>query len=134
MIVFADIKAKEWRWPHFSRERLMSKDNGECRMDPLFLDILEQIRLDLKEPLLETSGYRSPTYNAKVSHTGAMGPHTTGRAIDIAVRGGTAFRLVKLAVIHGMTGIGVSQKGKSRFIHLDDLDAPEFPRPTIWSY
>jgi zinc D-Ala-D-Ala carboxypeptidase len=40
-----------------------------------------------------------------------------------------------LALEQGFTGIGVSQKGAIRFIHVDDLpDAPGQPRPTIWSY
>jgi hypothetical protein len=35
----------------------------------------------------------------------------------------------------GFSGIGVSQKGDSRFIHLDDLeDSNERPRPWVWSY
>jgi hypothetical protein len=41
-------------------------------------------------------------------------------------------------VDYGMMGVGVSQKGDSRFIHLDMMnntdDGGRFPRPTIWSY
>jgi zinc D-Ala-D-Ala carboxypeptidase len=40
-----------------------------------------------------------------------------------------------VALKHGITGVGVNQKGGARFIHLDDLEPTgHFPRPTIWSY
>ena len=33
------------------------------------------------------------------------------------------------------TGVGINQKGSSRFIHLDQLHEKDgYPRPTIWSY
>lgn len=80
------------------------------------------------------SGARCPAYNNKVSGTGLTGPHTKG-AIDVGVRGDQALTVVRIALEEGFTGIGVSQKGDKRFIHLDDLpNAPGQPRPTIWSY
>lgn len=86
-------------------------------------------------PLTVSSGARCATHNARESHTGADGPHTTGRAIDFAISRGQALKLVRCALMAGFTGIGVAQKGEARFIHLDDLpDAPGQPRPTIWSY
>ena len=82
-----------------------------------------------------TSGARCPTHNSNVSATGKTGPHTTGRAIDFGVRGPQALDVIPLALALGFTGIGVNQKGASRFIHVDDLpDAPGQPRPYIWSY
>lgn len=95
---------------------------------------LERLRERFGKPLAVTSGARCPAHNAKVSATGATGPHTK-RAVDLAVRGGDALRLLDLALEQGFTGIGVQQKGASRFIHLDDLpDEPGQPRPWIWSY
>ena len=65
----------------------------------------------------------------------APGAHASGRAVDIGVRGDRALKVIEVALKHGMTGIGVNQKGGSRFIHLDDLEASgKFHRPTIWSY
>lgn len=82
-----------------------------------------------------TSGYRCPKYNAQVSETGLGGPHTTGHAADFSIRGSEAYRLVGAAMRRGFTGVGVSQKGDSRFIHLDDLPITvTSPRPRIWSY
>jgi uncharacterized protein YcbK (DUF882 family) len=96
----------------------------------------ERLRERYGKPLIVTSGARCPEHNAKVSGTGRTGPHTK-RAIDFAVRGTDALRLIDLALEQGFTGIGVSQKGPhdERFIHLDDLpNEPGQPRPWIWSY
>ena len=96
---------------------------------------LERLRERFGKPLAVTSGARCPDYNAKVADTGRTGPHTKGRAVDLAIRGGDALHLITLAVEQGFTGIGVSQKGASRFLHLDDLPNEDGqPRPWVWSY
>lgn len=130
--MFPDIPETEWRWPHFSRDEMACRGTGECRVDPDFLDLLEKIRYEFGRPMKVTSGYRSPEYNAKVAKTGATGPHTTGRAVDIAVAGKDAYSLLKLALAHGIRGIGVSQKGPGRYLHLDNVESDA--RPMIWSY
>lgn len=127
-----DIKESEWRWVHFTRDEMKCKGIGECRMCPDFMDLLEKIRVEYGNSLIITSGYRSPEHNASVSHTGASGPHTTGKAVDIAISGKNAYKLIKTALENGITGIGVSQKGTKRFVHLDALDGNI--RPNIWSY
>lgn len=82
-----------------------------------------------------TSGARCPTYNSQVSTTGLTGPHTTQRAIDFGVLGEQALLVIDALRAEGFTGIGVNQKGGGRFIHGDDLpNAPNQPRPYIWSY
>ena len=127
--------AVEWRWQNFSIDELKCKGSGEYPdLTPeieSFLDKLQDIR-DETGPLIVSSGYRSPAHNDRVSGTGTAGPHTTGRAVDIAIKGMDAYSLVGFAFQRGMTGIGINQKGKSRFIHLDDLT--DGPRPRIWSY
>lgn len=127
-----DIPESEWRWPHFKRAEMRCKGSGECRVDPAFMDLLEAIRADYGKPMTITSGYRSPEYNAKVSFTGSAGPHTTGRAVDVSVRGEDAHRLLKTALAHGIMGVGVAQKGESRFLHLDMVETGT--RPWVWSY
>ena len=57
------------------------------------------------------------------------GPHTMGKAIDIAISGRDAKRLYKIARKY-MTGIGISK----RYIHMDSLTSAEAPRPTVWRY
>lgn len=88
-------------------------------------------------PMPITSGYRCPKHNNDVSKSGTNGPHTTGQAIDIGVSGDDALKIMNMAQVYGISGVGVKQKGsyKKRFIHLDDLPAaPGQPRPHIWSY
>lgn len=121
--------------PHFSDGELECKCG--CGMLPQqdFMDKIEGLRVGYGRSLRVTSAARCPEYNAKVSGTGRTGPHTTGRAIDIAIDRKAAWELLSLAVQFGFTGIGVQQKGGGRFLHFDDLpNAPGQPRPTIWSY
>ena len=100
-----------------------------------FMERIEKLRIQFGKPMTVTSAARCPEYNAKVSSTGLTGPHTTGRAIDFGISRGDAYAVLRLALIAGFTGIGVAQKGPSRFLHLDDLEQDEGqPRPTIWSY
>lgn len=101
-----------------------------------FITKLDLLRERCGFPLRVNSGYRCPEYNKAVSTTGLAGPHTTGNAVDLGVDRGLAFKVMVEAARTGeFTGFGFSQKGTSRFIHLDDLAEPEHsPRPTIWTY
>lgn len=130
-----EVPATAWRWPHFQPRELACKGDGSLVVVPPFLDRLEALRAAVARPLVIMSGYRSPAYNARVSTTGADGPHTTGQAVDIAIRGPDALALIAAAIGLGFTGVGVRQHGDGRFIHIDDLDpSMNRPRPTIWSY
>ena len=104
---------------------------GVKRMSPAFLDMLDQIRAEVGEPFIITSGYRCKKHNKKVSSTGETGPHTTGRAIDIKADSRLRFLIIKAAIKQGITRIGVAQT----FVHLDSLgELDGFPSPRIWSY
>ncbi len=121
---------------YFSENELRCKC-GKCNradMHPDFMSKLVALRTYLDFPFVLSSAFRCPEHNSAVSSTGLAGPHTTGRAVDIAVRGERAYQILTEAAKFGFTGIGVNQKGGSRFIHLDDLEAPEYPRPRVWSY
>ena len=119
---------------HFKDKELRCKCGcGQNNMDPEFLEILEDIRRLFGGPLFITSGYRCPEHNAKVSQSGYDGPHTTGRAVDIAVDRGAAHRLLHIGCGAGLS-IGVNQRGPGRFIHLDDVDREWIDGPTVWSY
>lgn len=121
--------------PHFSREELACRCNCGMLPEQDFMNKVEALRVKYGAPLKVTSAARCPQHNAKVSSTGLSGPHTTGRAIDLGVRGQDALRVLRIALEGGFSGIGIAQKGDGRFIHLDDLhDAPGQPRPHCWSY
>jgi len=123
-------------WKYFTLDEFKCKCGCEQNhIDPVFVDELDKLRHVYGKPLIVTSGYRCPSHNAKVSRTGLTGPHTTGRAADVAVDRKNAFDLLKLAVYMEFFGIGVQQKGVRRFMHLDNLpNSAGQPRPTIWSY
>ncbi len=107
---------------------------GKSDMNRRFIETLQAIRDEYGKPIIITSGYRCPDHNSRVSSTGKTGPHTTGKAVDIAVSGNDAHKLLAVAIFNGMSGIGVKQKGPhdGRFLHLDTLTSG--PRPWVWSY
>jgi uncharacterized protein YcbK (DUF882 family) len=100
-------------------------------MSPYFMGRLQQLRNAYGKPMRITSGYRCPDHPVEAKKS-TPGVHTMGMAADIAVSGTDAYELLNLAFGHGFTGIGVNQKGGSRFIHLDTMREP--PRPNVWSY
>jgi len=122
---------------NFSEKELACSCCGKNEMTQETVDALQALRESIGKPLRLSSAYRCPKHNSKVSSTGKSGPHTTGKAIDIACSGKDAWELLSFAMIRSKVwkGIGVSQKGKphsSRFIHLDTIEAEN--RPWIWSY
>lgn len=122
-------------WRYFSLDEFRCKHCLQNLIDHVFVTELDDLRHHLGFPLVISSGYRCPDYNAKVSTTGRTGPHTTGRAVDIAVSHTRAYDVLQAAMMMKFTGIGINQKGSSRFIHIDNLpNAPGQPRPTVWSY
>lgn len=121
--------------PHFTNKELECKCG--CGMLPAqdFMDKIEKLRTTVGFSLPVTSAARCPEHNARVSSTGRIGPHTTGRAIDLGVLGSQAHAVLATAFAMSFSGIGVSQKGGGRFIHIDDLpNSPTSPRPYVWSY
>jgi zinc D-Ala-D-Ala carboxypeptidase len=125
------------RYSFFSERELACKCGcgcGQDDMDEAYMAQLVFFRKAYGKPMILSSAFRCPRHNARVSSTGADGPHTTGRAVDILISGSAAHALVKLAFSLDFTGIGVRQNGPhaARFIHLDTLDGPV--RPWIWTY
>jgi len=121
------------KYPNFSEEELACSETGECKMSAAFMTKLQKLRDAYGKPLTITSGYRSPKHSIEASKpTGKLSTHARGCAADIACNGQQAYEIMKLAFQLGFTGIGVSQKGSARFVHLDTFSGS--PRPNIWSY
>ena len=121
--------------PHFHKAELACKCGCGMLPEQDFMDKIEELRVACGFALIVTSAARCPDHNDKVSGTGRSGPHTTGRAIDLAVDRGKAYLITAMAIKRGFSGLGFKQKGEGRFLHLDDLpNAPGQPRPVIWSY
>lgn len=122
---------------YFKAEEFKCRCGCEANLiENSFVLKLDDLREQYGRPMVVSSGYRCPKHNAAVSSTGATGPHTTGRAVDIAISRAEAVLLLAFALAGGtFTGFGINQKGGARFLHLDDLpNGPGVPRPTIWSY
>ena len=113
---------------------------GSADMDPDFMKILQNIREEMKRPLKISSGVRCAHHNSMVSSTGKSGPHVPRdhgtAAADILIAGADALRMIDIARKHGISGVGISQRGThaKRFIHLDTISDKTHPRPTMWSY
>lgn len=115
-------------WPYFSEV--------DERMDGDFMDKLIALRQDLGFALPVNSSFRDPEHNKRVGGADDS-PHLLGRAVDIAVSGERAFKVVQAAPRFGFVGIGVKQHGphEKRFIHLDDCENVNgLPRPWVWTY
>ena len=122
--------------PNFSTSEMACSHCQKADMDEEFMRVLQSIRDEMQRPLKITSGFRCEKHNAKVSSTGKNGPHTFGKAADILISGADAMRLFAVAQKHGVSGVGMSQRGdhSKRFVHLDILSPDEGPRPTVWTY
>jgi|TARA_R110000824_G_scaffold65393_12_gene170328 zinc D-Ala-D-Ala carboxypeptidase len=123
-------------WKYFTKDELACQGTGECEMNEEFMEKLITLREEYNNPIIITSGYRHLAHNQSIG--GAKNsPHLFGRAVDIKIGGQNAVKILELALKHGMTGIGIKQRGKyeARFIHIDDMPQSEdHPRPWIWSY
>ena len=116
---------------HFSHEELKCSHCGSNEMQSEFLKLLERIRKKYGKPMIVSSGYRCSEHpiEAKKKKPGA---HASGLAVDIACSHEDAWRILEIALQEGVQGIGVKQKGRSRFLHLDMII--DSNRPTVWSY
>jgi zinc D-Ala-D-Ala carboxypeptidase len=123
-------------WKYFTREELKCKGTDECFMNEEFMKQLHRLREDYARPMRITSGYRDVSYNTVIGGS-PNSAHILGQAVDVAVSGNLAYDLIRMAMLHGFTGIGVAQRGpqNKRFIHIDNMvNSDTSPRPNVWSY
>ena len=121
-------------YKYFTVDELHCQHCGKDGMNQVFMQRVESLREKVGFPFIISSAYRCPDHPIE-ARKNAPGAHASGRAVDIAVSHKNAYRLLQGALEAGFTGIGVSQKGGVRFIHLDDLpDSEGRPRPHVWSY
>ncbi len=119
-------------WKNFSLSELRCKCGCESLTPNTgffqFMDRIQKLRDRVGFPLNVSSAYRCRNHPEEVNKT-SVGQHTLG-AIDFTVGYDEAYLVLKTAMDMGFTGIGVKQKGKQRFIHLDDRTTPA----RVWSY
>lgn len=115
---------------YFVWQELACKHTGNCLMDAGFMRRLDALREEYAAPMILSSAYRDPKH-PKEAEKAVPGMHARGRAVDVLCSGGAAHKLLKLALLHGFTGIGISQSGPpdKRFLHIDDREWA-----TLWTY
>jgi uncharacterized protein YcbK (DUF882 family) len=125
-------------WQYFEIEELRCRCGcGRCSMNADFMARIVGLRRAVGFPFIVTSAFRCEAYDRNIAPgIFAPRPHVLGKAMDINVYQGRALTLVRAALDHGFTGIGLAQKGelRSRFVHLDTCTAADGLRPTIWTY
>jgi uncharacterized protein YcbK (DUF882 family) len=110
----------EWsKYPNFSAEEFDCSHSGLNLMQPDFMEALQRIRTAYGKPMIITSGYRDVTHPVEAKKE-LPGWHYAGLAADVACTASEAHEIVRLAMLHGFRGIGVSQRAdRARFVHLD---------------
>tara|TARA_R100001015_G_C4559959_1_gene119999 strand:- start:23 stop:391 length:369 start_codon:yes stop_codon:yes gene_type:complete len=121
-------------YKYFTEEELVCRHCNEVGMDDEFMQKVDTLREKMGFSFPVNSAYRCKNHPIE-ARKAFPGAHASGRAIDIGVAGEEAYKLIQGALEAGFTGIGVSQKGTTRFIHLDNLENKNYrPRPHVWSY
>jgi len=112
---------------YFSEDELRCKCGcNQCLMDSDFLNLMDQIREDVGEPLGAVSGYRCSEHDKKIN---GDDNHPQGKAVDLAAPvSRIRFKIINSAIKRGVKRIGVAKT----FIHLDTVD--EHPQEVIWLY
>ena len=129
------MKANWNLYNDFEAREFDCKHTGKNLMKHSFLSKLQALRTAYGGRMIVASGYRDYSHPVEAKKNTKNGAPSTGLAADIAVDRGNAYRLLKLALELGFTGIGIKQRGGNRFIHLDTIEGSiSQPRPTVWSY
>ena len=97
-------------------------------MDKRLLKKLDEIREIVGEPIIITSGFRTPAHNESVNGVESSS-HLKGLAVDIAIRHSRMrFKLISTLFEVGINRIGIADN----FIHID-ID-PDKDENVIWTY
>jgi zinc D-Ala-D-Ala carboxypeptidase len=123
-------KAQWGLYPNFSKAEFDCKQTGENEMTHEFMVKLQRLRHEFDRPLTITSGFRSKRHSIEARKTHSNGEHTQGNCCDVAcVNSATRFRLIELALKHGITRIGIAKN----FLHLG-IGGIGLPNNVIWDY
>lgn len=124
------------KYDNFQESEFRCKETFECDMSREFMDVLQNIRSDYNKPMVISSGYRSVLHSKEVEKV-IPGEHVAGMCADVLVSGLDALVLTGIAIKHGITRIGLHQRGKhsDRFIHIGMGDQlSRFWPSGIWTY
>lgn len=110
--------------PHFRVKEFACKDGSSITfIDDYMVTILELLRKELgNKPIIITSGYRTPTHNAKVGGA-KYSYHMRGMAVDIKVNGKTSKEVAK-ALDKLVEGCGIIVY--ESWVHFDVRDGKKY--------
>jgi hypothetical protein len=110
------MTAARWEeYPNFEKSEFDCKATGENNMQHEFMEILQAIRKEFNKSMRITSGCRSKKHPIEAKKTHSNGEHTQGTCSDVYCDNGSdRFKLIQLALKHGITRIGVAET----FLHL----------------
>lgn len=96
--------------------------------DEVFIDVdlvfkLQEIRDRFGKPVIITSGYRTPSYNARIGGASSS-YHTQGRAIDFYIKGVKPYDVAHVA--QGLYICGIGCYYDDGFVHIDGRKTPSF--------
>lgn len=99
------------------REFACKDGSNTVFIDPLLVWILQNVRDHFGKPINITSGYRTVSYNAKISGSASDSLHTYGMAADFVVNGVKASEVQAYleTIMPGTGGIGKA----SSYTHVD---------------
>lgn len=121
----------QWdKYPNFKKSEFDCKETGENNMQHEFMEKLQAIRKDYNKGMTVTSGFRSTKHSIEAKKTHSNGEHTQGNCADVAcTNGADRFRLIQLALKHGVNRIGIAKT----FLHLG-IGGKNLPNNVIWEY
>lgn len=125
------MSTAQWsKYPNFSKIEFDCKHTGENNMQHEFMEKLQKIRVAYGKSMKVTSGFRSKKHPIEARKTHSNGEHTQGMCADIYCDNGVdRYRLVSLALLNGITRIGIAKN----FLHLG-IGGNNLPNNVIWEY
>jgi len=118
---------KEKKIKYFKAEEFRCKHCGKILIHNSLIDILEELRENLKKPVIITSAYRCPVHNRRIGGVNNSA-HVKGYAVDVKANSKTRYEILRFLFAKGITRIGIA----SNFIHFD-VD-PKKPQNVVWLY
>jgi zinc D-Ala-D-Ala carboxypeptidase len=130
-LIDGNLTPARWaEYPNFPKREFDCKHTGKNEMKHEFMAKLQALRVEYGKALGITSGYRHWTHPVEARKGHTTGEHTRGTCADIACASSAErFVLVRLALKHGFTRIGVAKT----FLHLG-IGGPGLPQNVIWDY